>query len=112
MNWATADDTAIAGTDYEAASGSLTFAAGEATQTVQVTVIGESTPEPPKTFKLILTPAGGTAIMGLASLTRGRRICSSTPISAKAIPDSRASTVLNRSVPERWLRRRLHPELL
>ncbi len=39
VNWTTADDTANAGTDYVAASGTVTFAAGQATQTVQVTTI-------------------------------------------------------------------------
>jgi chitinase len=66
--WATADDTATAGSDYVAASGSVTFASGEATKTVQVTVNGDNTPEADEYFKLILTPAGGTSIMSLATI--------------------------------------------
>lgn len=68
VNWATADDTATAGSDYVAASGAVTFADGEGTKTVQVTVNDDITPEPDETFKLILTPAGGTSIMGLATI--------------------------------------------
>lgn len=67
-NWATADDTAIAGTNYVAASGSVTFADGQATQTVQVTILGNNNPDPNLDFKLIVTPTGGTAVMGLATI--------------------------------------------
>jgi outer membrane protein assembly factor BamB len=68
VNWATADDTATAGADYVAASGQVTFLDGEATRTVQVTVNGDDAPEPHETFKLILTPTGGTPVMGLATI--------------------------------------------
>jgi hypothetical protein len=68
VNWTTADDTATAGTNYVAASGTVTFAAGQATQTVQVTTLNDTAAEPTVDFKLILTPAGGTAIMGLATI--------------------------------------------
>jgi hypothetical protein len=68
VSYMTADDTAIAGTDYVATSGSFTFADGQATQPVQVTVNGNNTDEPNKTFKLIVTPSGGTAVMGVATI--------------------------------------------
>ncbi len=69
VNWTTADDTAAtANSDYVAASGTVTFAAGQATQTVQVTVIGDNIPEPNEDFKLIATPVGGTSIMGLGTI--------------------------------------------
>jgi outer membrane protein assembly factor BamB len=67
-NWTTADDTAIAGTNYVAASGSVTFADGQATQTVQVTTLDDNTPDPNLDFKLIVTPVGGTSVMGLATI--------------------------------------------
>ena len=44
-NWTTADGTAKAGTDYVAASGTVTFADGEATKTVAVTVNGDNAAE-------------------------------------------------------------------
>jgi hypothetical protein len=68
VNWTTADDTAIAGTNYVAGSGSVTFADGQATQTVQVTTLNDTAPEPNVDFKLIATPTGGTSIMGLATI--------------------------------------------
>jgi hypothetical protein len=68
VNWATADDTAAAGTDYVAASGTVTFADGQATQTVQVTTLDSNVPKANVDFKLIATPVGGTSIMGLATI--------------------------------------------
>ena len=56
-----------AGTLDPLASGVLPIALGEATKTVQVTINGDLTPESHETFKLVLTPAGQTPIMGLAT---------------------------------------------
>jgi hypothetical protein len=66
--WTTADDTATAGSDYVADSGSFTFADGQATQTVAIIVNGDTTVEPTETFKLILTPTGGTSVMGIGTI--------------------------------------------
>jgi hypothetical protein len=68
VNWTTADDTALAGTDYVATSGTFTFAPGQATQTLTVTTIDNNNLNPNLDFKLIATPAGGTSIMGLATI--------------------------------------------
>jgi N-acetylneuraminic acid mutarotase len=68
VNWTTADDTAKAGTDYAAAAGTVTFADGQATQTVQVTVKGNDIPEPNKTFHLVVNPTGGPAVMGVGTI--------------------------------------------
>ena len=56
----TADVTATAGQDYQAASGTLAFAPGESAKTVSVTILGDTTVEPDETFSLIVTP---TAIL-------------------------------------------------
>ena len=45
-----ADDTATAGTDYTATSGTLTFAPGETSKTVNVTVIGDTAVEGDETL--------------------------------------------------------------
>jgi hypothetical protein len=68
VNWATADDTAVAGTDYIAASGAVTFADGQATQPVTVTTIDNNNLNPNLDFKLIATPVGGTSIMGVGTI--------------------------------------------
>jgi len=66
VNYATANSTATAGTsgaaDYVAASGTLNFADGTSTQTVSVTIRGDTIYEPNETFFVNLTGAtnGGT----------------------------------------------------
>jgi len=48
--YATGDGTATAGSDYQAASGTLTFAPGETSKTVAVTVNGDRIAEPNEVF--------------------------------------------------------------
>ena len=60
VNYATTNGTATAGSDYVAASGSLTFAPGTTTRSVTVTVNGDVTPEATETFFVNLSsPANG-----------------------------------------------------
>ena len=62
VNWATANGTAIAGLDYTAASGTLTFAPGSTAQPVDVTLLHDTIPEPAETFFVNLSgPVGGHA---------------------------------------------------
>lgn len=60
--WATADGTATAGSDYTAASGTLTFNPGVVTQPVTVNVTGDTTFEPNETFFVNLTNATNASI--------------------------------------------------
>ena len=55
VSYATADGTAQAGSDYTAASGTLTFHAGQTSQTVQVTVLTDSDDEGQETLTLTLS---------------------------------------------------------
>ena len=70
VDYATANSTATAGTtgtaDYVATSGTLNFANGTSTQTVSVTIRGDTTYEPNETFFVNLTGAtnGGTILDG------------------------------------------------
>ena len=57
VNFATANGTATAGSDYTARTGTLTFAPGTTTQTVQVTITGDFSDEPSETFFLNLSGA-------------------------------------------------------
>jgi hypothetical protein len=50
VNFATANDTATAGSDYTATSGTLTFAAGTTAQQVTVAVLTDALNEPDETF--------------------------------------------------------------
>ena len=61
MSYATANGTAIAGSDYTAASGTVSFAAGETTKTISVSVLGDTTDEITETFVVNLSsPVGAT----------------------------------------------------
>src|SRR6185312_2567553 len=62
VNYATADGTATAGSDYAATSGALTFAPGETSKTVTVSVTGDRTYEPDETLTLGVTDTGGNAL--------------------------------------------------
>ncbi|MFI5041689.1 MAG: PQQ-dependent sugar dehydrogenase [Acidimicrobiales bacterium] len=62
VSYATTDGTAHAGTDYQAASGLLTFPPGVTGQTVAVTVFGNTTVQPDRRFFLDLSSASGAAI--------------------------------------------------
>ncbi len=55
VGYATSDGTAQAGSDYTAASATLTFNAGEISQTVQVTVLTDSEDESEETLTLTLS---------------------------------------------------------
>jgi len=53
----TKDGTAIAGSDYNSNSGTLSFAAGETIKTISVTVNGDTNVESDETFKVVLSNA-------------------------------------------------------
>lgn len=59
--YGTTDGTATAGTDYQAVSGTLTFAPGETQKTIAVSILGDTDIEPDEGFHLNLTtPQGAT----------------------------------------------------
>jgi len=64
VNYATADGSATAGSDYIAAAGTLTFPAGTTTQTISVMVNGDTTIEPSETFFVNLSDATNAVIAG------------------------------------------------
>ena len=70
VDYATQDGTAVAGEDYEAASGTLTFAPGEKAQTVSVSLSDDEEDEPEETFSVALsTPVDATVAVGDATGT-------------------------------------------
>jgi probable HAF family extracellular repeat protein len=66
--YATGSNTALAGVDFTAVSGVLTFAPGQKTLTVGVPIIGDALPEPNETFYLNL----GTPTNAALARTQGR----------------------------------------
>ncbi|HEX7333951.1 MAG TPA: SBBP repeat-containing protein [Pyrinomonadaceae bacterium] len=55
VDFATANGTAIAGQDYTATSGTLTFAAGETSKTIQIPIVDDATTEQDETFTVSLS---------------------------------------------------------
>ena len=66
VDFATSDITAKAGTDYVATQGLLTFAPGQTTATIPVTILGNSTPTGSLTFAVNLSNPVGAIISGSA----------------------------------------------
>lgn len=63
VSYASANGTAGAGADYNAVSGTLSFAAGESSKTVAVATIDDSVDEPGETLSLNLSgPSAGSTI--------------------------------------------------
>jgi len=64
LSYATADGTAVAGADYTATTGVLTFAAGETSKVLTIPVTDDAGAEGPETFSVAFSnPAGGVATL-------------------------------------------------
>jgi trimeric autotransporter adhesin len=61
VQYQTQDGTAIAGTDYTAASGSIVIPAGTTSATIPVTITGSTSNPADKTFQMLLLGGGGAA---------------------------------------------------
>src|SRR5262249_10552418 len=64
INYATSDDSALAGEDYTATQGTLTFAAGVTSMPLTVPIINDATNKGPETATLPLSSPGGGASLG------------------------------------------------
>lgn len=62
VDYHTIDISATAGTDYTAASGTVTFAPGQTEQFIDVTVMGDDTDEGKEQFTIILSNAQGATV--------------------------------------------------
>jgi hypothetical protein len=70
VSYATANGTATAPSDFTAATGTLSFAPGVTSQTINVTVTGDTTVEPDETFTVTLSaPTGATIARAVAAGT-------------------------------------------
>ncbi len=83
VRYTTADGDALAGRDYVAVSGTLTFAPGETIKTVTVPVIGDPNPDPNRTFYLDIS----TATVAVVDRRRG----TATIVNGAAAPNRQVS---------------------
>jgi hypothetical protein len=63
VDYATADGTAAAGSDYTAASNTLNFAPGQATRTITISILGDTDDEPDENFLVNLSNAVNADIL-------------------------------------------------
>ena len=82
--YATRDGSAIAGMDYRRAAGCVTFVKGEITQKITVKVIGDTVPEPDKTFGIVLDLGGPRA----SPENCPAKATDKPPVSLKKCPDT------------------------
>ena len=71
VDYATADETATAGSDYTATSGTLTFAAGETAKTVSVPVLDDAIHEGREVMRLLLSNPQGAYLRKVHRRARG-----------------------------------------
>jgi Ca2+-binding RTX toxin-like protein len=73
VNYGTANDTATAGQDYQAVSGTLSFAPGEVTKTITVNLVNDSLAETDESFQMLLSnPGNATIADGIGAAMIGR----------------------------------------
>ena len=69
VNYATSNGTATAGQDYVANTGTITFAAGETSKTINVAINGDATVESDETFTVTLSNPSAGATIKIATAT-------------------------------------------
>ncbi len=113
VHFATSDGTALAGSDYTAASGTLTFADREASKTFTISITNDSLVESNETVILTLTnPSGTGARLGSQATSVLTIVDNDAPrpgmlqFSSATYQVVESGTGDNRRVPRRWQRRR------
>ena len=98
VNYASADGTATAGSDYVARSGMLTFAPGTTAQGVAITVNGDTAVEPNETFAVDLSGASNAGIAratGTGTITNDDAVVTVGPAS---LPSATAGTAYSQTL--------------
>ncbi len=98
VNYATADGTATAGSDYVARSGTLTFAPGVTAQGIAVIVNGDTAVESNETFSVGLSGAGNATIArgtGTANILNDDAVVTISPAS---LPAATAGTAYSQTL--------------
>jgi hypothetical protein len=105
VGYSTSDGTAHAGADYQAASGTLTFAPGQTRQTITIGLLDDGLVEGDETLQVTLSGATGGAVLGspqAATLTIVDDDTASPPppasiqwnVSSDAVDESQGSIIL------------------
>ena len=68
VNFTTVDGSARAGTDYQAASGMLSFSSGETNKTISVLIQHDQSPELAENFTIVLSSPSPGSVLGTPSI--------------------------------------------
>ena len=82
LSWTTVDSTAIGGTDYITASGTLTFGIGDTSQTLDVFTISDSVTEQAETFEVYLTNLTPDPVADLCNVVFTKNVGQGTIVDA------------------------------
>ena len=107
VSYATANGTAIEGTDYNAASGTLTFTGSDTAKSITVTTIDDAVIENTKTVQVNLSgPTGGSTIadgQGIGSITDNENyppVANTDTLSLKVCKTANKNVIANDTDPE------------
>ncbi len=120
VDWATADGTATAGSDYTAGSGTLTFDPGVTTQPISVDVLGDTAFEANESFTVTLTNATGSTVAtpsATATITNDDKAFTALTVTVtkttkkvgakglleRATADAKVAVTLSHKVHGRWV---------
>ena len=95
VNYATANGTATAGSDYTSTIGALTFSPGQTTKMVSVPVIGDTAVEPTETFYLSLSNPVGAVLgdgQGTGTITNDDSVPSSLRVGDATVSEGNSGT--------------------
>ncbi|MGI9234759.1 MAG: PQQ-dependent sugar dehydrogenase, partial [Woeseiaceae bacterium] len=99
VSYATADTSAVAGTDYTASSGTLTITAGSTSATISVDVIGDTDSESDETLTVTLSGASGATISDSSGVGAIRDDDSTAVFGLDARPDNQTCVAPPRPAP-------------
>ena len=99
VSWSTADESAVAGQDYAAGAGLLSFAPGEMVKSVTVGLLDDGTAEAPEFFRLALAdPSGATLAQAAVAAEIGASdgpVVGAPYVSARAVAAGEGETSLS-----------------
>lgn len=100
VQYATANDTAIAGSDYEAQSGSVTFEPGETSTLIRISLLDDAVREPNETFSLKLSQPENADLADATGIATIQDNDASTPPSPPSPPPTDPPSSPNPSPPQ------------
>lgn len=95
VDWQTADNTALAGADYVADNGTLNFTAGVTSQTISITLLGDTEYEGDENFTLSLSNAVNATLTDSQAVITIRE--DDTPLSASETEELRQNLIFGKN---------------